>query len=485
MSARAIVIGAGPDELMAAHRLSRAGFQVLVLDRRPAHDRASLQAGWIPERLVAELRLAEQGLQVHRPDPWIAVALPRGGRLELWRDMQRSVEAIRKLSERDAARWPEFCARAARVAGMLAYLYDAPPPDPLAAGVAGLAGLARVGLKVRRLGRQGLEDLMRWLPMPVADLLDEWFESDALKAALGAGGLLHLAQGPRSGGTAFGLLHQHVGCAAGVFRPALSNIEAVLEKVASVDIRAGAEVASIAVAKGRVEGVVLSTGEALPASVIVSGADPQRTLLQWVDTAWLDPEFTRAVRNIRRRGVVARVTLSLDRPLELPPLVLAPSLDYLERAYEDAKHGKPSREPFLEARPNGAGRIAVHVQYTPYRLAEGEWSAARRQALGERVVELLAARVPELGGAITDLGVRTPRDLEQAEDWPEGQAYQAELALDQVLWMRPVAGWSRYRAPVEGLYLCGPATHPGGGICGASGDHCARQVLRDAARRSA
>jgi phytoene dehydrogenase-like protein len=479
-----IVIGAGPDELVIARSLSRAGLPVLVLDRRPAHERASLQGGWILPRVVAELGLERQGLKIHRPDPWLATPLADGGRLELSLDMRRSQEAIRKLSARDASRWPEFCERMAKVAGVLAQLYDAAPPEPLDASLSGLGSLAWTALRVRRLGRQGMEDLLRWLPMSVADLLDEWFESDALKAMLGAAGILHLAQGPRSGGTAFALIHQHAGSAPGVFRPPRSNLQAVLESgmegAAGVTVRPGVEVVSIEVSNGRVAGVALSNGEALPASVVVSGADPRRTFLQLVDAAWLDPEFLRAVRNIRCRGVVAQATLTLERNFDMPPLALAPSLEYLERAYEDAKYGQVSRDPYLEAHAEDGRRLVVHVQYAPYRLAQGDWSRRHREALGGRVVELLAGQVPQLAGAITDISVRTPRDLEHAKHWPEGQAHHAELALDQVLWMRPVARWARYRTPVKGLYLCGPGTHPGGGVLGASGLHCAKVLLRDA-----
>lgn len=484
MSLLAIVIGAGVNELVCAHYLARAGHRVLVLEGRTAHDDASAGIGWVPPRIVRDLGLDRQGLVIHRADPWIAAPLANGGRLELARDMARSAETIRRLSPRDAARWPEFCERMGRLARVLEHLYTAPPPDLMSRELGELARLAGLGLRVRRLGRQGVEDLLRLLPMSVGDLLDDWFDSDALKGILGAAGVMHLHQGPRSGGTAFVLLHHHVGSPAGVFRPPLSNVARVLAERPGVEIRRGAEVARITVREDRIAGVVLASGEDISASAVVSGADPRHTLLDLVDPGWLDPEFARAVHGIRRRGVVARVALALDHLPGFSTLAVAPSLDYLERAYDDAKYGRVSRAPYLEARADeqtagGLHRVEVHVQYAPHALAEGEWNGTRRAALGDLVVKVLAQHAPDLGAAVVERNVLSPRDLEDAYGFPEGQEYHAELALDQAFWMRPVPALARYRAPINGLYLCGPGTHPGGGIAGAAGANAAREVLRD------
>ncbi len=476
-----LVLGASVDALVAAHLLARAGRRVVVLDGRAADDG---EAGWIPPRVARALALDRHGLRIDHPDPWIAVPLPDGGRLELWHDIGRSVEAIRRVSLRDAERWPAFCERMVRLARLLEAVYAAPPPDPLASGLAELARLAGLGLRARRLGRQGIEDLLRLLPMSVADFLDDWFETDALKAALGAAGVVHLRQGPRSGGTAFRLLHHHVGSPAGVFRPPRSNIARVLAELAGVERRRDAEVVRITVREGRAVGVVLASGEEIAASAVLSGADPQRTLLGLVDQGWLDPELARAVRNIRSRGVVARVTLALERAPDFSTLALAPSLDYLERAYDDAKYGRASTRPYLEARsleptPAGRQRVEVHVQYAPYSPAEGAWDDARRAALGDLVVETLSPHLP----SVVERSVRSPRDLAEAHGWPEGQAHHAELALDQILWMRPIPALARYATPIAGLYLCGPSMHPGGGIGGAAGANAARMLLKDRRRR--
>ncbi len=454
---------------------------MLVLDDRAA--RYDAEAGWVPPRIARDLALDRHGLKIDHTDPWISAALPDGGRLELWRDVARSAEAIRRLSTRDAAKWPAFCDRMARLARLLEAVYTAPPPDPISRELGELARLAGLGLRARRLGRQGIEDLLRLLPMSVADFLDDWFEADTLKGLLGAAGVMHLQQGPRSGGTAFRLLHQHVGSPAGVFRPPRSNIARVLAELPGVE-RRDARVARITVREGRAIGVGLASGEEIAASIVVSGADPQRTLLELVDPGWLDPELARAVRNIRRRGVVARVTLTVDREPGFSTLVLAPSLDDLEHAYDDVKYGRVSARPYLEARSaeplaDGRHRLHVHVQYAPYTLADGEWDDARRAALGDLVVETLSPHLP----AVVERTVLAPPDLEEAYRWPEGQAHHAELALDQVLWMRPVPALARYATPIEGLYLCGPSMHPGGGIAGAAGANAARVIRRGSRRQ--
>ena len=477
-----VVIGTGVNELVCAHYLARAGRRVLVLEQ---HTQPEGQApGWVPPDIVRSLGLDQCGLQIERRDPWAAVPLAGGGRLELWHDMARSVEAIGRLSAADAAKWPAFCERMGRVVRLLEALYTAAPPAPINRERGELARLAALAWRARRLGRQTIEDFLRAAPMPVADLLEDWFENDALKAALGAAGIAHLCQGPRSGGTAFAFLHHHTGSALGVFRPPRSNIAHVLTALPGVELRRSAAVARIAVREGRVTGVVLANGEEIATALVVSGADPRRTLTQWVDGGWLDPELARAVRHIRSRGVVAQVILTLARPPDFTTLTVASSLDAIERAYDDAKYGRVSRSPCLEVRNIGADaegrhRVEVDIQYVPYALADGAWDEARGAALGELVLKLLAPHIPHLRGALIDQRVISPRDLEAAYGYPKGQAHHAELALDQALWMRPVAGLADHRTPVAGLYLCGPGTHPGAGIAGASGVNAARRILED------
>jgi phytoene dehydrogenase-like protein len=419
---------------------------------------------------VRDLSLERHGLQVHQADPWIAAPLPQGGRLELWRDLRRSADAIRRLSARDGARWPEFCRRMSRLAGVLQTLYSAPPPDLMARDLGELLRLGALGWRVRRLGREGMTDLLRILPMSVGELLDDWFESDALKGVLGAAGVMHLRQGPRSGGTAFLLLHHHVGNPPGVFRPPRSNIAAVLREVPGVEIRRGAEVARVTVREGKATGVVLATGEEIAAPLVLSGVDPRRTLLEMIDPGWLDPEVARAVGHIRAHPVAARVSLSMNRAPDFTTLAVAPSLDYLERAYDDVKYGRVSMHPYLEARAS-YHRTEVHMQFAPLTPRERPWDEAGRRALGDLVVNTLVDHAPGLRDAIVERMVVLPGDA--------GNVHHADMMLDQILFMRPVPACARYRTPVRGLYLCGPGTHPGGGIAGASGAHAARMMLSD------
>jgi phytoene dehydrogenase-like protein len=455
VSDRAIVIGGSVDALVAAHSLKQAGRDVVFIEEKSARD----DEGWAPPRIASEIGLE---LHIEKDDPWAAVPLSQGGTLELWQDMGRTVDAIRRVSPRDAASWPQFCARMAAIARLFEGLYGAAPVNPLN---------VRLALRVRRLGRQAMEDLMRVLPMSVAELLDDWFECDALKGVLAAMGIVHLQQGPRSAGTAFRLLHHHVGSPQGVFRPARSNLGNALRARRGLDLRTGAA-GRIAVRDGRVTGVVLASGEELAAPLVVSGADPRRTLLELVDPGWLDPDFARALGHVRRRGVVARVSFKVA---PCARVVIAPSLEYLERAYDEVKYGRVSREPYLEVLSTENG-IEVHFQYAPYARADGAWDAARRQELGELARRLLASHVP--GIAEAEAHVLAPPDLETHAGWPEGQAYHAELALDQALWMRPLPELARYRTPIEGLWLCGPGMHPGGGVAGASGRNCAHEILR-------
>jgi phytoene dehydrogenase-like protein len=487
MNAPVVVIGAGVNELVCAHCLARAGRKVLLLDEYPAAPEAwRLDAGWVPQAIVRDLALDAQGLALHHPDPWLTAPLPAGGRLELSRDLERSAAAIGRLSPGDAAKWPQFCERLARLARLLQRLYAAPLPDLSGREPGDLAQLARLAFGARALGRRAMEDLLRLVSMPVADFLDDIFACDVLKGALGAAGVMHLAQGPRAGGTALRLLHHHVGSPPGVFRPPLSNVGEVMRRLPGVEVRAGAKVAAIVARAARATGVVLAGGEEIPAALVVSGADPRRTLLELGDPGWLDPEFVRTVRRIRRRGVSARVTLALDRAPGFSTFAVAPSLDYLERAHDDAKYGHVSRAPYLEARnagrsADGRHRVEVHFQYAPYVLAGGAWSGDERRALGDLAAKVLSRHVPELEGAAAE-SVLTPCDLEERYGWPEGQLEHAEPALDQFFWMRPAAELAHYRTPIAGLYLCGPAMHPGGGVPGACGYNAARVILRDLRR---
>lgn len=451
----AIVIGSNADALVAAQLLARAGCAVTVIDEHPA---GLSEAGWVPPELAAALGLT--AVKTELPDPWLRTFLPDGSALELWQDVRRSAEALRRISPHDAENWPRFAERMQRLAGFLQRLYLAPPPSMVD---------LRFALKLRGLGRQAMEDLMRLLPMPAAELLDEWFDAEILKGALGALAVRDLQQGPRSAGTAFALLHSHVGLAAGVFRAPSSNLCALLRAARGLAVREG-RVANIRVRAGRASGITMHDGEELPADLVVSAIDARRALDELIEPGWLDPDLVMGVRRLRRRGVRAMVRWRLDDAPDWRTHTFAPSLDYVEQAYDDAKYGRVSAKPWIDARV--ADRtVTAHFQYAPYELRLGAWDEQRRADIAAAALKLL----PPLGG-IREMQAFAPPDLERTAGWPQGQPLHAELALDQALWMRPVPELARYRTPIEGLWLCGPAMHPG--VPGIAGYNCAQEILR-------
>ncbi|MGI9078511.1 MAG: phytoene desaturase family protein [Gemmatimonadaceae bacterium] len=520
----AIIIGAGINGLTAAAYLARAGRRVLVLEGRakiggsaateeiaPGFrvDTCAHDAGWIAPVLIRELDLRRHGLEIVHPEPHAVSMLPDGGSLALFSDRSRTAASIAPFSQRDTERWVPFTDRIARLAGFLESLYAVPAPSVSPSGLGDFIALMGAGKRLRGLGRVEMIELLRTLPMSVAELLDDWFESEALKGLVGAGGITGIMQGARSGGTAFVLLHHAVGRAAGSLRSKdlvrggtgnLALALAIAARSHGAQIRTDAQVEHIIASGGRATGVVLRSGEEISARRIISSADPRRTFLTLLGATNLEPEFVRAVQNIKYRGALAKVNLALgelpkfaaikgDATLLGGAISIAPSLDYLERAYDDAKHGGVSRKPYLEARipsvadnslaPAGRHVMSVQVQYAPYHLGEGVWDDARREALGDLVVGALADYAPNLRSMVIARQILTARDLEAQYGLTEGNVGHGELTLDQTLFMRPVPGCSRYKTPVRDLYLCGAGTHPGGGISGMPGRLAAAVVLKE------
>jgi phytoene dehydrogenase-like protein len=517
-----IIIGGGVNGLVTAAYLAKAGLKVLVLEAREIPgglatseefapgfhcDVAGHDAGWLLPDIAADLGLAAHGLELMVPDATVWSPQPDGRALTLWTDPAKTAEEIGRFSPEDARRWPAFTAQLARFAKVLEAVYAVAPPRVPDAGGSDLMTLLSLGRRVRGLGRREMVEFLRVPPMSVAEWLDDWFAADALKGAVGAGGITHILQGPRSAGTAFVLLHHQVGRPVGAVRAAhlvkggvgnLGRALAAAAKGFGAEIRTSARVREIVVRDGRVLGVALETGEHLAVSQVVSSVDPRRTLCGLVDPSHLDPEFLRAVRNIKYRGATATVHLALA---ELPrftaraadgalrgAITIAPSLDYLERAYDDAKYGAVSRYPYLEARiptlldpslaPPGKHLMTVQVQYAPYHL-KASWDAPTRDRVADLVITTLGEYAPRLKASVLHRRVITPKDLETRFGLTEGHPYQGELTLDQILFMRPVAGWARYQTPITGLQLCGAGTHPGGGLAGAAGRNAARELVKE------
>lgn len=508
MTYDAIVIGGGLAGLTSAGLLAKRGKRVLLLERRETlgglHateeiapgvrcDVVHHDLGWVPAGALKSLGLDKQSLGLVRPEASLVSLLPGEEPLAVWRDPSRTASELRRRSERDAREWSAFSERIGRLATFLRALYERPAPEPLATGATELLAMLGLGPSVRSLGRDGVVDLLRTLPMSVADLLDDTFEHPALKGVLASIGVSRITQGPRSGATAFLLVHHEVGAPAGslgsrlVARGGMGTLVEALAgaaRAAGVEIRAGTGVARIAVTEDGVTGVLLEGGEQVESHQVLSTLDARTTLHGLVDPLFVDPELSVAVGAIKYRGAVAKVNLVLDGPLPLAPelsqgaLVVAPSMGYLERAFDAAKYGMVSERPYLEARlltalspslaPSGRQVLSVMAQWVPYRLRSGAWDDARRQALGDLVVRTLDDAMPGLAQRVSARQVLTPHDLETRYGATEGSLTHGELTLDQILFMRPVPGSSRYATPIPGLYLAGPGTHPGSSMAAAS-----------------
>jgi len=522
-----IVIGAGVSELVAAAYLAKAAQRVLVLEAHEevggAHvteetvpgfrfDTCASDIGYVHPQIIHDLELRRHGLDILSVESTVFAPIGNGEGLVLRSDAD-TVSSIARFSPTDASKWMPFSERMARLARFLLRLYSEAPPLPTSKDRKDLLALFGIGRRLRGLGKVDMLEFLRTVPMPAADLLDDWFESDALKGGLGAAAVSHIFQGPKSAGTAFVLLHHLVGQPAGAFRSrtvlrgGVGTLAAALARAfeeAGGEVRTACGVERIQVHAGKVRGVVTRGGEEIPGTRVVCGADPKRTFLELVDPVHADPEFLRQVQHIKLHGIAAKVNLALG---ELPDfgcsdtdlrgtIRIAPSLEYLERAYDDSKYGRVSRYPCLDVTlpslgdpslaPSGKHVMSVWMQYAPYRRRDGSvWDSDAREALGNRVIETLARYAPNLPRAIIDRQVLTPADLEARFGLTEGHLYQGDLTLDQIVFMRPVPGWSRYATPIDGLFLCGPSTHPGGAITGMSGYLAARRVLRPPRRRPA
>ncbi len=518
-----VIVGGGHNGLVTATYLARARRRVLVLEKRPAvggpmtteeiapgfhAPPGASVCGLLRPEIVEDLNLAARGVQFIRPDPEV-VALGDGRSLRIWRDVRKTQEGIGSFSAKDAETYPRFVEFLRQFAAALDPILAMTPPSLPSPSRGEQMSLFRRALVLRRLGKPAMQQMLRLPPMSIRDFLNEWFETELLKASFAVDALIGTYEGPWSPGTAFGLVPR--------FRPdvhgtgsafvrggmgALANALGLAAQDAGVTIRTEVEVTRIVSADGRVTGVELAGGETIGARVVASNADPKRTFLHLIESEELGPEFLNHVRNFEMNGVVAKVNFALDGAPRLslagdgvpPHFRVCPSLEYIERAYDDAKYGKPSTDPFLDVTvptvvdpdlaPPGKHVMSVLVQYAPYALRRGGWDT-QGEKLAERATAILEEHMPGLERLIVRRQVLTPVDLEDRFGLTEGHIYHGEMTLDQFLVLRPVPGWSRYRTPVEGLYLCGSGSHPGGGITGAPGYNAAREILKDWPRFSA
>ncbi len=518
----AVVIGGGHNGLVCAAYLARAGRKVLVLERRPVLGGAAVTEEVFPgfrysvfsyvvsllrPEIIRDLDLPGHGLHIV-PLESTFNPLPNGDYLATWADSEETRRELYRHSPRDADAYQEFGQLMQRMAMAVKPILGMSPPDPGSWHPRDLLAMGRLARHFRDLGEKDLHALVKLMTMSSADYLGEWFESEAIKAAKSASGIIGTFLGPRSPGTAYVLLHHYMGEIDGVFRAwgfARGGTGSVSESIASAarsfgaEIRTDAPVRQVIVEGGRTVGVVLDGGEEVRARTVVSGLDPRRTFLELVERVHLPENLVEAVERFRFRGSSGKVNLALS---ELPnftalpgvgphlkgAIAIAPSVDYLERAYDDAKYGEFSRHPFLDIvipsmidpgmAPPGKHVMSIFVQYAPYHR-NGGWDDRSREAFGDAVIDTLAEYAPNIRSAILHRQVITPADIEAVTGLSEGNIFQGELALSQLFFLRPAPEWSDHRSPIRGYYQCGSGTHPGGGIMGASGRLAALAVLAD------
>ncbi len=523
----AIVIGAGHNGLVHAAYLARAGLDVLVLERRHLVGGATVTEELFPgfkysvysyvvslmrPEIIRELDLPRHGLTI-LPLESSLTPLPDGDYLYRDADRYRTWRDIARFSVRDAEAYEQYGQTLFFMARAVKYLLGVAPPDPSRVrprDVAGMIGLARHMLGLRE---EELYFLVKLMTMSSADFLDEWFETDVLKATLAASGIIGTFLGPRSPGTAYVLLHHYMGEIDGHFRAwgfpkggtgALADAVAAAARELGVEVRTESAVEQVIVKNGRATGVALANGDELEARVVSSSLDPRQTFLNLVDESELPGDLLESVRRFKFRGSSGKLNLALDAAPDFScmpgygphlrgAISISPSVDYLERAYDDAKYGDFSREPYIDVlipsmidpdmAPPGKHVMSCFVQYAPYELREGTWEE-KREAFGDAVIDTLSRYIPNLKDIILHRQVVTPWDIEQTVGLSQGNIFQGELSLSQLFFLRPAAGHAEYRTPVKGYYLCGSGAHPGGGIMGAPGRLAAMAVLRDVGRRT-
>jgi len=522
-----VVIGGGHNGLVAAAYLARAGRKVLVLE---AHERlggacvteetwpgfkvstaAYVQSLFRPE-IVRDLELGRHGYALLPRSPSSFTPFPDGRHLLLGPDPALVRREVSKFSARDADRLPAYEAMLERVARLVEPTLLETPPDPWSFRPRDLWRLGRLGWRFLRLGRDGPR-AVEILTGAARPILDRWFESEGLKATLATDAIIGAMASPSTPGTAYVLFHHVMGeCdgARGVWGYVKGGMGALSEAIAAAarsrgaEIRTGARVARILVRDGRAEGVVLEGGEEIRARQVASSADAEVTFLRLVGEAHLPGEFVDAVRAIDYGSASLKINVALSGlpdfealrgaapgPQHRGTIHVAPTLDYIERAFDDARRGRPSADPVLECTipsvvdptvaPPGRHLMSMFVQYAPYRLDGATWDDVKER-FADRCFEVLESYAPGFRRSVIARQVLSPLDLERRFGLTGGNIFQGAMTPNQLFFLRPVAGWAGYRTPIGGLYLCGAATHPGGGVMGACGRNAAREMLRGPGR---
>jgi phytoene dehydrogenase-like protein len=518
-----IVIGGGHNGLVNAAYLARAGRKVLVLERRHVLGGAAVTEEVFPgfkfsvasyvvsllrPEIIRDLDLPRHGLEI-LPLDGTFTPMPSGDYLWRVNDHAKTRREIARHSRLDAEAYDEYGKAMVEMGRFVKPILSMTPPDPTSLDPRGLMSLLALGKRFQGLSAQDKYNQVQLMTMSAVDFLDQWFETDVLKATMSASGIIGTFLGVRSPGTAYVLLHHYMGEIDGAFRSwgfarggtgAISNAIGDAAQEAGVEIRMETSVSKIIVKDGAAAGVVLGNGDYITADIISSSVDPNLTFLQMVGTEHLPPEFIEDVRRYKYRGSSGKVNLALDA---LPnfkaipgegahlrgAISISPSVDYMERAYDEAKYGRYSRRPYIDmvipsltdpsVAPAGKHVMSCFVQYAPYNLKEGGTWDDHREAFGDTVINTIAEHAPNIKDIILHRQVLTPLDIERTFGLTEGNIFQGELTLEQLFFLRPAPGWAQYRTPVRGLYMCGSATHPGGGIMGAPGKNAAMRILKD------
>jgi len=517
-----VIVGGGHNGLVTAAYLARAGRRVLVLERRelvggcsvteeiwPGYrvSTAAYLSSLLQDRIVRELELERFGYLVDPKDPAFFSVFPDGRHFFMWQDGRKTLDEIAKFSKRDAETYPAFEQYLEKLAVVVESLLLTTPPEFPPHGLADFVDYLKLAARMRKLRRTEIVGLVKIFTQSAADFLDEWFESPEIKVTLATDGVIGANGGPRSPGTAYILLHHcmgGVGGKRGLWGFVRGGMGAISESIAQsarvkgAEIRVNAPVQRITVNGGRVRGVVLDSGEEIEAPIVASNLDPHVTFLKLMGEGDLDPDFRKSIQRFRIEGTSLKINLALSGvpdfkalpgagPQHRATMHICPSIEYIERAWDDAKYGRPSERPLLEMTmptmydpalaPPGHHIMGIFIQYAPYTLKGLKWDDIR-EPYGDHVIDLIQEYAPNFRSTVVNRQVLSPLDLERRFGITGGNIFHGEMSLDQMFVMRPVAGWARYRMPVGGLYLCGSGAHPGGGVMGAPGYNAAREILK-------
>jgi phytoene dehydrogenase-like protein len=519
----AIVIGAGHNGLTNAAYLAKAGLDVLVLERNSYIGGATvsreLHTDWkysncsyvcslLRPELARDLELPRHGLQVV-PYGGGVTLMENGDHYGSYSEHDRQLQEIKRHSVRDANAYERYEADVMKQTRLIRPFLLRTPPDPTSMKPRDLKELAVLAKAFTEMGETGLADTLRFWTMSIGDFLDEYFESDVVKAALAGSGIIGTALGVYSPGTAYVLLHHYMGDvdgSVGAWGFARGGMGAVSDALAASfqsyggEIRCDSNVDQIIVKNGRAKGVALKDGTEFYADTVVSNLDPKRTFLDIMAESDLPADVVKKAKNFKIRGSSGKVNIALDglpifdgidpnSPLMVGEKHFSDSLERMERAYDDWKDETWSKDPYLDMlipslidptlAPPGKHMMSVFVQYAPPKINGGEWTSEDKEAFGQTVIDQIGKYSPNFKDLILHAEVRTPQDIENEVGLTEGNIFMGELTFDQLLFNRPFPGYAQYRGPVKGMYMCSSGTHPGGGVMAAPGANAAREILMD------